>query len=121
MTGAKSYFQDRMVLLLLSVNIFLGVLAILSVLFRLQGAGGNGYIVQCRDCSNPNALTKFTRGDVVDILSFVGFAAIVVLIHATLSWRTYHIRRQLSLAILALGILLLVLGIVVSSALLILR
>lgn len=118
MPAAKNYFQDRVVLLLLGVNAFLAFLAILSVLFRLQGAGSNGYIVQYR--ANLG-ISAFKTGSVLSILSFIGFALLVFVTHTGLSFRTYHIRKQLSVAILSLGTLLLILGIIVSNSLLVLR
>jgi hypothetical protein len=121
MPAAKSYLHDRVLLLLLSVNAFLAFFATLSVLFRLQGVGSSGYIVQCRDCANPEALTKFTRGTTLDMLAFVAFALFIFVAHWTLSVRAFSIRRQLSVVILGLGTLLLVLDIIVSNALLVLR
>jgi hypothetical protein len=118
MPAAKNYFQDRLVLLLLSVNAFLAFLATLSVLFRLQGAGSNGFIVQYRA---DLGLSAFKTGSGLSIVSFIAFAILVFAIHALLSLRTYHIRRQLSVVILSLGTLLLVLSIIVSNALLVLR
>ena len=114
MANATKYFHDRLVLLLLSVNGFLAVLTTLSVLFRLQG-GGEGYIVQYR--ANLG-ISAFKNGTVEQILSFVAFAVLVFLIHVALSWRTYGIRRELSVLILALGSLLLLIGAIVSDALL---
>lgn len=101
-------------MLLLGVNAFLAVLTILSVLFRLQGSG-DGYIVQYR--ANLG-ISAFKTGDVSQILSFAAFAVFVLAFHSVLSWRTYHLHRQLAVLILALGTLLLLLGALVSNALL---
>jgi len=106
------------VLLLLGVNAFLAFLATLSVLFRLSGAAANGYIVQYRA---DLGISAFKTGGALSILSFVVFALLVFAVHLLLSLRTYPIRRQLSVVILGLGTLLLILGIIVSNALLILR
>lgn len=118
MTAAKSYFQDRLVLLLLSVNAFLAFLATLLILFRVGNGGGSGFIVQYR--ANLG-LSAYKTGSSLSLLAFIGFAILVFAAHAGLSWRSYHIRRQLSLAILVLGVILLVLCIIVSNALLALR
>ncbi len=117
MLTASKYFHDRLVLLLLSANAFLALLTTLSVLFRLQG-GGEGFIVQYRANLGIGA---FRTGSVDQILSFVAFAVVVLAIHTVLSWRTYHIKRELSLTILALGTLLLVIGVIISDALLAIR
>jgi hypothetical protein len=115
-TNAK-YFHDRMVLLLLSANSFLTLLTILSVLFRLQG-GGDSYIVQYR--ANLG-ISAFQQGNVDQILSFIAFAVVVFAIHGVLSWRTYEIRRELSLVVLLGGTLLLFIDVIISDALLTLR
>ena len=105
-------------MLLLSTMVFLGMALSLFVLLRLGSNNGNGYIVQYR--SNLG-LDAFKTGNLAGLLSFVGFAILTPLIHILLSLRTYAIHRQLSIVILALGVLLLVLAIIVSNALLVLR
>lgn len=108
-------------MLLLSVNAFLAIGGSLFVLLSLGTNRSNSYIIQCRDCSNPAAVNKFTNGDITALLGFVAFAVLVLAAHAVLSHRAYHVHRQLSIVILALGVLLLALTIVVSNALLVLR
>src|ERR1035437_2677495 len=118
MESAKSYFQDRLILLLLSINVFLAFLATLLVLFRIGSASGSGFIVQYR--ANLG-ISAYKKGGVINILSFISFALLVLAVNLFLSWKTYHIKRQLALTILSLGLLLLVLCIIVSNALLALR
>lgn len=118
MPAAKNYFQDRLVLLLLSVNAFLAFLATLSVLFRLQGAGSNGFIVQYR--ANVG-ISGFKTGSALSLISFIGFALLVFIANTVLSIRTYPIRKQLAVVVLGLGTLLLILDIIVGNALLVLR
>ncbi len=117
MLSTNKFFHDRLVLLLLSLNSFLAVLGVLSVLFRLQG-GGDSFIVQYRAQLGIN---EFKPGSISHILAFAGFAILILTVHTLLSWQTYHIKRQLSLLILSLGTLLLVINIIVSNALLMLR
>jgi hypothetical protein len=116
--ASKKYFHDHLVLLLLSVNVFLAVAGAIAFLFRLTTSHGNGYIVQYRLIDGINT---FKNGTVVDILSFVAFAGLVLAIHTILSMKAYHIHRQLAITILALGVLLLTLTIIISNALLVLR
>lgn len=118
MAAAKSYFQDRLVLLLLSVNIFLTLLAAILILFRIGSAGSSGFIVQYRANLGTSA---YKVGSVSNLVAFILFALIVLVTHSVLGWKSYHIRRQLALTILALGSLLLILCIIVSNALLALR
>jgi hypothetical protein len=121
MAISQKYFHDHLVMLLLSVNAFLAIGGSLFILVSLSTGHSNGYIVQCRDCSNPEAVNRFTNGTVVSLLSFIAFAALVLISHTALSLRAYKIHRQLAIAILALGILLLALTVIVSNALLVLR
>jgi hypothetical protein len=116
MTAAKSYFQDRLVLLLLSVNSFLTLLSTILILFRIGGT--SEFIVQYR--SNLG-VSRFKAGSVASILAFIVYAFVVFAANTALSWRSYHVRRQLSLTILLLGTILLLLCVIVSNALLALR
>lgn len=121
MADSKKYFHDHFVLLLLSVNAFLAVAGSIFILLRLSTGHGTAYIVQCRDCANPLNVNKFSTGSVLDLLSFIIFAFLVLGIHTSLSLRAYQIHRQLAITILSLGILLLLLTIIISNALLVLR
>ena len=118
MAEPKKYFHDHTVLLLLSTNIFLAVAGSILTLVRLSTSHGTGFIVQYRSNLGINA---FKTGEGLEIISFVAFALIAVVIHTTLSLRTYKVHRQLSLIILSLGTLLLLLGVIISNALLELR
>lgn len=118
MTIPTKYFHDRLILLLLSINVFLTFLTSIFILLRLSSDHGNGYIVQYRENLG---ISAFKTGSVTELLSFIGFAILVLVIHGLLSMRAYHIHRQLSITILSLGVLLLVLACIVSNALLLLR
>lgn len=118
MAATKKYFHDHLVLLLLSVNAFIAVVGSIFILIRLNASHGTSYIVQYRPSLGADA---FRTGQMIDLLSFIFFAILVLAIHTVLSLRAYSIHRQLALTILALGILLLVLTVIVSNALLMLR
>lgn len=114
----KKYFHDRIVLLLVSANIFLAFLVVGVVLLRAGlGQGVDGYIVEYRANLGLNA---FQKGNVLPILSFIAFALVTMVINIALSIRTYSLRRELSLTILGLGVLIMLLAIIVSNALLVL-
>jgi hypothetical protein len=117
MLSATKYFHDRLVLLLLSTNAFLALLTTLSILFRLQG-GSENYIVQYRSNLGTGA---FEPGSVDQILVFIAYALVIFGVHTALSWKTYAIRRELSVLVLVLGTLLLLLCVIISDALLALR
>ena len=120
MATSKQYFHDHLVMLLLSINAFLALGAAIFVLLSLGSSHSSGYIVQCRDCSNTSAVNRFTNGSITSLLGFAVFAVLVLAVHSSLSFRAYKIHRQLAIAILALGILLLALTVIVSNALLVL-
>jgi hypothetical protein len=114
----KKYLHDKLVLLLLSANIFLAFLCAVLIFLRLNIGQGDGYIVEYR--SNLG-ISAFRVGSIAGILSFAVFAVIIVVTNISLSVRTYRIRRDLSLAVLAAGILLLLMGIIVSNSLMVLH
>ena len=118
MVVTKKYFHDHLVLLLLSVNAFLALAGSIFILVRLNSSHGTSYIVQYRPSLGADA---FQTGSVLDLVSFIGFAAVVLAIHGILSYRAYPIHRQLALTILSLGILLLALVVIVGNSLLTLR
>lgn len=117
----KKYFHDHFVLLLLSVNAFLAVAGSIFMFLRLSTGHGTTYIVQCRDCSNPNYIDKYTTGGIMDLLGIVAFAVLVLLVSTLLSTRAYKIHRQLAIIILSLSILLEVLAVMVGYFLIGLR
>jgi hypothetical protein len=119
MPTSKKYLHDKLILLLLSANIFLAFLCAVLIFLRLNiGQGGEGYIVEYRSNLGISALRV---GGISGLLSFAGLAIVLVVANITLSVRTYRIRRELSLAILAAGILLLLLAVIVSNALMVLH
>ncbi len=119
MQTTQKYLHDKLVLLLVSSNVFLGFLCMILVFLSLGlGQGGSGYIVQYR--SNLG-ISAFMRGSLTDMLAFVVIGAAIPFVSILLSSRTYRVRRLLSITVLASGILLLVLALIVSNALMVLR
>ncbi len=114
----KKYFQDRVILLLLSVNTFLAFFGSILVLFRLDSGRSDGYIIQYR---GNLGLDAYKAGGAIELLSFILFILVVLVFHTLLSIRVYSVRRHFATAILALGLLLLAVAIIVSNALLELR
>ena len=118
MAAPKKYFQDHLILLLLSINAFLTLSAVGLVLVRLASGHGDSYIAQYRSSLGINA---FQSGSILDLLSFAVFAVLVLGVHTLLSIKTYPLSKQVSAVILSLGIVLLLLALVISNALLVLR
>lgn len=114
----KKYFHDKVILLLLTINGFLAFLCIALVALRLGANANAGYIVQYR--SNLG-ISAFKTGSVTNLINFILFALIVFGTQFIVSLKTYPIRRELAVSVLALGLPLLLLAIIVSNALLVLR
>jgi hypothetical protein len=113
------YLHDKLILLLLSANIFLAFLCAALIFLRLNlGQGTEGYIVEYR--SNLG-ISAFRVGGVMGLISFAGFALLMAVVNVALSVRTYRIRRELALAVLAAGALLLIFAVIVSNALIVLH
>lgn len=116
MLFTKKYFQDKLILLLLSVEIFLMLLNTALILLRLGNQQTNGgYFIQYRANLEIGA---YKTGGVATILEFILFGVLVVIVHTALSLKMYPIRRQVAVGVLALGMLLLVVSMIVSYLLL---
>ncbi|HUD05728.1 MAG TPA: hypothetical protein VMR18_02305 [Candidatus Saccharimonadales bacterium] len=118
MPSTQKYFQDKSVLLLLTLNLFLVFLDSILIILRLGSDSGEGFIVQLR--SNL-VIGEFKTGGVIDFLYFIIFAVFVLIFHFILSKKIYKIRRQFSITVLSMGVLLLVITLIVSNALIVLR
>ena len=125
MANAKHFFQDRTVLLATSVETFLALFTSVLILLRLNAIGEKStYVTQFR--SEPNASDFVTggmgiNGTYVDISSFIVAAFLMYGVGMFLAYRAYKLRRELSLAVLALTFILLVFLLAVSNILLVLR
>jgi len=119
MANPKKFFHDQLVLLLLTVNAFLALFVIVSVLLQLSSSNTASYIVQYRPSFGE--VNSFQSGSIIELFSFIVFGLLALITHTLLSLRAYKVRRQLALAILSLGILLQLLNVIISNALLSLR
>ncbi|MBW3569117.1 hypothetical protein KY385_03240 [Candidatus Parcubacteria bacterium] len=100
MPTPKPFFQDRLILLILTINTFLAVVLAVSSLLALGDTGG--YIKEYR--SNLG-LDGYLAGDVLDIVSFAIFALIVYIFHLVVSIKVYHIHRSFSMVVLLLALI----------------
>lgn len=114
----KKYIHDRLVLLLLTINSFVAVLTAILILLNLDSSRADSYIVQYR--ANLG-LSAFKSGGNSTFIAFILFSFMVLIINTALSLRIYEHKRNYAIAVLALGLLLLVLSFIVSNALLVLR
>lgn len=118
MATPKRYIHDRIVLLLLTANMFFALLTVVLILLKLDSARTEAYIIQYRPSLG---LSSYTKGDSKGILSFAVFSLFVLIFHFVLSRKVYPLRRNLAIAILVLGLLLIVMSLVISYSLLLLR
>lgn len=119
MAKNQKFIHDRGALLLVSINAFLALVAIVLISLRLNASKGTAnYIVTYRGSLG---IDSYMQGSATDIASFIVAAVLVLLFAVFIGYRSYPIRRELSLAVLGLSVLLLALIIIVSNALLILR
>jgi hypothetical protein len=117
MIFTKKYFQDKTVLILLTLNLFLMLFATTVVSLRLNSSSGQTHIGQYRPSLGIGA---YKTGGIGEFIYLVIFMALVFVFHFLLSAKTYKLRRQFSVALLGMGTLLLVVALVVSNALLVL-
>lgn len=113
-----NYFHDRIVLLLLSISVFLTLLGSILIFLRLGSGRTDGYIVQYRANLGVSA---FKSGSSRELLAFIVFSVLVLIINTLMSVRVYSQQRHYALTILSFGVLLLTLSIIVSNALLVLH
>lgn len=114
MPKPKTYFHDRLILLILSINTFLGVALILSVIFALS----DNSAVFIREYRSNLGLDGYQAGGIKDIMAFAFFAVILYAFQVYSSTRIYHIRKHLSLMILLLTMVIYIFALLVINALL---
>ena len=117
---SKKYIQDKVILLLLSINTFLVLLWTIIVSLRLAGSSGtDAFFIEYRPSSS--GIAQYQQGGVLDVLSFVVFLWVSLGIIIFLSAKAHHMKRQLALMVLGFGILLSLFTMIVSNALLVLH
>lgn len=110
----KKYFEDKLALALSSLSALTAITTIILLLFRSSFANGGSYIVGYRANLGIEA---FKSGGVADIVSFIIFSVVVLILQTLLCWRFYQIDRRLAIGILSAGLFLLILCLVVSNSL----
>lgn len=111
MEVSKKYLHDRMVLGLITVMAVLLVVGVSLVLLRFDVSKNPTTIVAYR----PNISgSSYISGKPIDIYSLAAFMVLISAAAVALSARIYHIRKYLSVFILAATVFLLLLAIRVS-------
>ncbi len=116
-SNTHKYFHDRFVLLMLTINVFLTLVCVATILFRLGDTGGS-YIQSFRANLGLNA---YSAGGLGQIVSFGVFSVAVLVGQTFLSLKLHPIRKQAAWIVMLMAALLLVLSTIISNALLQLR
>jgi magnesium-transporting ATPase (P-type) len=117
MATEKKYFHDKLVLLILSANVFLSIISTIILLLRLGNSSPNYHIIQYR---SDLGLSAYKNGTALSLYAFIVFVLISLVIGAVLSYKTYNVRRDYSIFVLGMVLLLIVLSMIVSNALIVL-
>ena len=109
----NKYFHNRLILFLLSTNVFLTILTCILILGRIDG-GASTYTIQYR--AN-QGLGGFEFGGSLTFFLFALFAVITLVVHTILSMRIFDESKDYAAAILGLGTLLVILTMIVGTSL----
>ena len=115
MANKKNYSHDHTVLLLGIFSIFFSTLSIIIIVIRLISENHATYFIQYRPTLG---LNSFQTGNLLDILSFIVMSLVVMVSSIYISYRSYYINRNFSIAVLSSGIFLGILILLVSNSLL---
>ena len=114
---SKKYIQDKIILLLLSINTFLVLMWTVITALRLAGSSGtDNYFVQYRP--GTGGIAQYQQGGIFDVLSFVIFMWVALGFVVFLSAKAHFMKRELALMVLGFGILLSLFTMIVSNSLL---
>lgn len=117
MATEKKYFHDKLVLLILSSNVFLTILGTIMLMLRLASGSPNYHIIQYR---SDLGLSAFKNGTALSLYAFIVFILLTLIVGAILSYRTYQVRRDYAIVVLSFDLLLIILSMIVSNALIVL-
>jgi hypothetical protein len=115
MNNKNKYFHDRKILILLSFNALISLSTSLIILLRLINLPTDYYpFVQGRF---PGGQKIYSTGSVASLYSFVIFILLMLIINSFLSYKTYPHKKDFSITVLSLSLLLVVLTFLVSQSL----
>ena len=111
----NKYFHDRIVLLLLSFNGLISLLSSLIILLKLINLPTGYYpFVQGRF---PSGQKIYNTGSIASLYSLIIFVLLMLVINSFLSYKIYPHKKDFSIIILSLNLLLVVLTYLVSQSL----
>lgn len=120
MPTSKKYLYDKTILFLASLLVFVALITIFAILLRLgSGQGISDYYIEYRQGPTHSIRGDFgPTGSVWSMLNFVWFTLVTVAFGFVLSVRTYKLKREVAVTVLALSIILLIITCVISNVLL---
>jgi len=114
MTDIRRFFHDRFILFMLTINGFMALVSVITVLFRIGGTD-DVYIESYR--SNLG-LSAVSVGGVSEMLAFALFALGLYILQIFLAIQFYKIRKSSAHIIVILTAFLLIVNFIVLNALL---
>ena len=108
----KKYFQDRPILFLNISLVALTLLTVIAAVIRVD-TGKSVAIIRYQVAKE---LAGYSRGDTIELYTFVLAAVAFTVIAIFLSAKLYHQKRMMSVLLLALTLVVLVFNFVVSNA-----
>jgi hypothetical protein len=115
MINKNKFFHDRIILLLLSFNVLVSLSAGLVILLKLINLPSGYYpFVQGRF---PSGQKIYSTGSITSLYSLVLFILFILLFNSFLSYKTYPYKKNFSITVLSLSLLLVALTFLVSQSL----
>lgn len=109
----KSFFRDHFLLFLFSLDIFSSLFTFVLVMLRITYNHNSSYIVRYRPILG---LSEYMTGSIANLIALASFSIIVTIAIVLFSYKSYKINRNLSIAILSIGLLLIILDLIVSNS-----
>lgn len=114
MSHIKDFFYDRFVLFILTINSFLTLITIVSILLRL----GNSEGVYVHSYRSNLGLSAVKAGGMSELVAIIIFAAALFAFHIFLAIKFHKIQKASSWVVLLLTTLVLILNLIVANSLL---
>lgn len=115
MANKNKFFHDRVVLLLLSFDVLISLSVGLVILLKLINLPSGYYpFVQGRF---PSGQKIYSTGSVASLYSLVIFIIFILIFNSFISYKTYPYKKNFSVVVLSLTLLLVALTFLVSQSL----
>lgn len=107
MAANKNFFQDRTTLLLVSIESFIALFGAVVLALKINEVRGSAIlIVQNRATPSAANLLRGVNGTIWDMAMFIVFLGLTTALAFILAYRVYKIRRELTMTVLSLNLVL---------------